>query len=1185
MTDSIRLGAFRLDEPLSAGGMGTVWRGEHLVTQTPVAVKVIAGTYAQDPVYLDGFEREVRAVARMHHPRIIRVYDFGFVDSGAERTSGGELPRRSPWLAMELADRGSLAQLGSVGDFETLRAILFDVLDALAHSHARNVIHRDLKPGNILLSAVDGGVRCKLTDFGISHASGRGMSTREVFASSAGTPWYMAPEQVDSRWRDYGPWTDLYALGCVAYQLASGSTPFTGNSAVRIARQQLFDRTPPLQPTMQTPPGFVAWVERLLVKEIPHRFQRAADAAWALHQIAPRSDAPILLRRQPQLTDTVRGTGTTQRADSDMQNIITETFTSEVATLTFLDEERDTARLEIPSFNVPGSLLMFSVPPMPRSWRGNTAQSDGRLPGAGLGLFQLREGPFVGRERERDRVWEVLGDVVRERTPRAVVIRGGAGVGKTRLAEWIAQRAHELGAAATMTARHSPVRGPDHGLGAMLEEYLNCGGLDYERCYLRVRRLFAIESSEPPDRAAYYAAAVTRIIQGAGEASGVPAVRFSGPNERHQVVERVAGSVADRRGLVVVIDNAQWGYDALALTARLLDSDHPILVLVTMRDDHLDQRPLERDALIELQALDNVDSIALGPLSRNEHLALIDEMLVLEPTLREEVLERTYGSPLFATEMISDWVRRRVLETGPDGFRLSAMEPIPDSLAALWNDRLDAALDDVEGDDARSSVEVGAALGRTVDEVEWREICARLGIAPPDNLIEALVHAGLAEPTERGWAFRHQMLREAIVEAAHASGRASRQHRTVAAVLEFDESADNQLRRALHHLAVKDSAGAAQPLLVSIESLSATGRIREALSLLSLLDRVLSDLDDDDHFRARSHELRLDLLYRFGDRQTLAEQLESTRRIAEEHQWNSTMAVVHNVDGAMALDLGDVERAEQQLQLGLRFATQARAPHAMASAHMKLGWMRARRGDDVEAHAHFEAARDHFQIATNIDGESSAMVGLAEAEVIRGNFDAAQDYLDKAVDLCRRNGLRTRLSAHLNQHGELASRRKDYETAERYYAESMQLAQLSDNAMSTAIARLNLGIVCLYLNRPGDAVAYLEDCSEWFGDNGWIVYQYYADLGLLWSAAATGHQADWDARYGNCLASASEEFAQRESVEHALTSGDHWISLGDPVRARQAYRLADRLIPAGYRDEVGPIVAERLQHRAGEEKP
>ncbi len=192
----VPLGPFDLYLHASAGkgGMATVWSARHRVTGTPVAVKVLDRVQAQDEIFVAAFASEVRAVAGLEHPSVVHVLDHGLVPALADSRSNGALPEGSPFLVMEYASAGTLLSVPPP-DGDGLIAVLRSVLEALAHAHARGVIHRDIKAGNVLLCGADD-LRpgWKLSDFGLAVGLGDDPEASAFGDGVVGTPSYMAPE-------------------------------------------------------------------------------------------------------------------------------------------------------------------------------------------------------------------------------------------------------------------------------------------------------------------------------------------------------------------------------------------------------------------------------------------------------------------------------------------------------------------------------------------------------------------------------------------------------------------------------------------------------------------------------------------------------------------------------------------------------------------------------------------------------------------------------------------------------------------------------------------------------------------------------------------------------------------------------------------------------------------------------
>ncbi|MEU4426047.1 protein kinase [Actinoplanes sp. NPDC024001] len=269
---------YRLDDRIAAGGMGEVWRATDTVLGRPVAVKTLLAGYAGDAGFRSRFQHEARAMASLRNNGVAPVYDFGETDEGAylvmARVDGLPLNR---WIA----ERGPLSVT------ETL-SVVAQAARALAAAHAAGIVHRDVKPGNLIIEP-DGHV--VLVDFGVAR------SAQSVTLTGAkevvGTALYIAPEQVSKR--ATGPAADLYSLGAVAYHCLAGLPPFLGDNPVAVAIQHLDREPPPLPASVPAPVREL--VAAAMAKDPDDRFPsaiamaEAADAAAADLRETPNSAA------------------------------------------------------------------------------------------------------------------------------------------------------------------------------------------------------------------------------------------------------------------------------------------------------------------------------------------------------------------------------------------------------------------------------------------------------------------------------------------------------------------------------------------------------------------------------------------------------------------------------------------------------------------------------------------------------------------------------------------------------------------------------------------------------------------------------------------------------------------------------------------------------------------------------
>jgi hypothetical protein len=271
-----QLGQYQLKGRLGTGGMGEVYLAEHALLRRPCAIKLIRPDKLGDPKNLVRFEREVQATATLTHPNTVQLFDYGHAEDGTF------------YYVMEYLPGLTLDQLVKQhGPLPPARAvhILRQVCGALGEAHAIGLIHRDLKPGNIIVCE-RGGLHdvAKLLDFGLVLPRGIEPDGEKLTQEGTipGTPAYMSPEQAGSK-ENLDGGSDIYSLGCVAYFLLTGQAPFAGRSAVRILAAHLYELpAPPGERRPGLPEALQAVVLRCLAKDPVERFPSARSLECAL---------------------------------------------------------------------------------------------------------------------------------------------------------------------------------------------------------------------------------------------------------------------------------------------------------------------------------------------------------------------------------------------------------------------------------------------------------------------------------------------------------------------------------------------------------------------------------------------------------------------------------------------------------------------------------------------------------------------------------------------------------------------------------------------------------------------------------------------------------------------------------------------------------------------------------------
>lgn len=329
---------YEVGELIGRGGMAEVHIGYDTRLSRTVAIKVLRSDLATDPTFLARFRREAQSAAALNHPSIVAVYDTG--EEHTTSPNGNEISL--PYIVMEYVKGRTVSKLLNNGDALPINEavqIVVGVLSALEYSHREGIIHRDIKPGNIMLTT-DGKV--KVMDFGIARAVADSAATMTQTNSVVGTAQYLSPEQargevVDTR-------SDLYSTGCVLYELLTGRPPFQGDSAVAVAYQHVSEAPKPAQSIApDIPDALDRVVMKSLAKRREDRYQTAAEMradllaasrgegvdapdvnSWQT-RVLPASAVPAAIESAPaaeaaeDVTSTTTGTAVSQDADADKQ--------------------------------------------------------------------------------------------------------------------------------------------------------------------------------------------------------------------------------------------------------------------------------------------------------------------------------------------------------------------------------------------------------------------------------------------------------------------------------------------------------------------------------------------------------------------------------------------------------------------------------------------------------------------------------------------------------------------------------------------------------------------------------------------------------------------------------------------------------------------------------------------------
>ncbi len=1093
--------------------MAEVWRGVHRSERTPVAIKLVTERRARTRHLREALQNEVRAMARLDNGAIVRVHDYGEVPHDVAARSDERLVAASPNLVRELAEGGTLGPK-HVTSWPERVAVDSSVLEALAHAHARGVVHRDIKPSNVLVA----GSRFKLTDFGIAHALSVRARGEPSAPLSAGTAWFMAPEQILGLHRDEGPWTDLYAVGCLAHLLACGKLPFPGSDRELVYRAHCLAAPPRLAPRFTVPIDFEAWLAVLLAKRPRDRFAYAADALRALRALGgaplgPSSGSTELVEpgdtwvappdtSAPTAASISSHLGSQDRTETALEAGLEHAESAQLAMATAIhtrpiDALEDAVRQRAEQMR---RELPYEMPAL-----AHEEPQPALLTGIGLGVYGLKPIPLTGRERECARLWSMVRDAWATGSPRVVELRGRAGLGKTRLAEWLVERVTETGAATALWTGLGPVPSLSEGLPRMIARHLRVEGLaraEVEERLAHHPAEPALDALDESERA--------RLVDLLAPAM----IAMTRPEERFAVALRLLSALGARRPLVLVFDDAQLAREPIELArhlSRVRGVRLPALIVLTVQEEALEERAeqaAELDALLEDAGGARIE---LGPLEESDHARLVHSMLGLEEVLAREIAKRTSGNPLFAIQLVGEWVHRGDLVAGPHGFVLrdGASLDLPDDIHDLWSGRLARLFDSLapsEREAASTALELAALLGRQVELDEWEAACASAEVAIPEGLLDSLASRRLALVGSTRFSFVHGMQAESLSRRAREAGRWAALHRACARSLSPRLAGRGRAERVGRHLAEAGEGLEAAPLLFDAASERlAICDYAQAHALCAIRDEGLAaaGVDEGDPRRAMGLLRRAEVAVSQGrvddclrivnrvaslaptDEQVLSELAEQRGRIALKQARNEESAAAYREALTRKRRVGDREG-------------EAHALHGLADAEKLLGQL-------DEARRHYEQSIALFDELGLVVEAARVRSGFADVVRRRGDLDTAMAVLESALLTTRRHNNRHAVAVALNTLGDVTRARGDLASAERYYEEGYaELAALASR--EAGIVRLNVGLVQLARGRWDEARSTFTLCRRDLADR-----RGYLAFALAGLCASTAGKRDWDA--------------------------------------------------------------------------
>jgi tetratricopeptide (TPR) repeat protein/predicted Ser/Thr protein kinase len=1068
-------GRFSVLSLIGEGGMGSVYKALQESLDRIVALKVLQSNVAFTPRARRRFGREARAVARLNHPYIAAVYDFG--------TDNDD---QTLWLAMEYVDGKSMTHMKrDEPDLGRLLSVTDQILSSLSAAHARGIIHRDLKPSNILLTHDDEKNEVsKLVDFGLAatHSDAQRLSLENApggldEATDAGksvlmgTPRYMAPEIFRRQPMDQR--VDLYALGVILYEIICGTPPYPGDDPRKVMRGHLKKPIPRLHPRegYDIPPEFEKIIYKLLAKDPDERYSDANDVRSALQRVV---------------------------ADLSFGPWAAGAF-------------GDTSGFPgIGNISNPGFLSAYGAQTIPPALVDANAGDNSR------GGFVGAQSPLVGRETERRTIENYVRKVIREGTGALVFVEGEEGIGKSRLAQWMSVRVEESGVMRAIEGTFNRNAGGFDGVRAVLDHLLGTSEVAYDSLgdviYGKLKRWrfaedeieTAIELMRPENDDTLF------------EQTGPATDRRVSQQERvFAVIERIFRHVARERPLLVIFENFHLASDTtFAFLEHLAVGLHldpsPILIVGTIRREEVDSVPKLRESLQRLGRFGtDVHRMKLGPLSLDEAAALATKLLPVADELADRLAERSGGNALHLVQILRYLRETDKIRYEDEKWRLAPGvdlgEEVPDELSELMRYRIDRVAQRFsEPNIIRHLLERCAILGPRFDYrllkafVEADEQGEHL-LVHLDEALEHLVKENIirevGHSAEDVLEFQHTLMRDVLLKDLDTRRTIRRLHALAAEVkVAFYGSRSRQhgleiaehYRRARHmHGVYYHTVKAAQSAMSTSDLKQAVRLYRDARELADLEDAFEDGLEQMESMQEVSTVLRSDevslevanLELRLAEYDAARDHY---RGLLRSDDW-SVAAWSRWGLGELALKQGELDEAEGWFEAAVKEATghdDDPAEQILARARFGLGTVKFLRGDIGNATDELTEALNQAQQLSDKKLEGDILRTLAGTVFARGDIDRAEIYRRRASILAEANDDREAM-AHMALHNAQHYRQVGNPTkGEESATEAMRIYEDIGKRHWIAHCLLELGTLAFGRGNYKDSAKFLREAHR-----------------------------------------------------------------------------------------------------------